>query len=519
MTLTFNKTYHKSTRDLNLSSEIETHRLAKCIAPILTQCDLVTLSGELGVGKTTFARSLIRVLANRSELTVTSPTFLLLQEYEGKSCLLVHADFYRLISQEELTEIGFSETLENAITIVEWPERCPELIENATVAIKFKLVSKNHGLSRVASLTAETILLSFIFTEYHILTLLDDADWRDTLRELIAGDASGRRYERIINNVSSAVLMIVPPTNPDQIIRANKTYREIAKLSVSLDTFVAVANGLLTYGFSAPKILKHDLQNGLILTEDLGSEPIYNDDGPIVERYEEAVRFLGTLHQISPPQHIPNYDGTIYQIPRYDTEALLIEAELFIDWYIPNLTDYQISKEQRANFLDIWKGLLEPLQSEPHGWTLRDFHSPNILWLRERSCVKRIGLIDIQDTVWGHHAYDLVSLLQDARVPISNNLELDLYELYIKIKFKDDANFDAKGFSKSYAIYALQRVTKVLGIFVRLKLRDNKPEYLKFIPQLIFYLNRNISHPALFEYLQWLNMNCPSLLNKDIGKR
>jgi aminoglycoside/choline kinase family phosphotransferase len=139
------------------------------------------------------------------------------------------------------------------------------------------------------------------------------------------------------------------------------------------------------------------------------------------------------------------------------------------------------------------------------------------LWLKERSGIKRIGLIDIQDTVWGHPAYDLASLLQDARIPISNDVELNLYEFYIKMKFNNVANFDAKAFSKSYAIYALQRVTKILGIFVRLNLRDNKPEYLKFIPQLIFYLNRNIKHPDLSEYRRWLNMNCPLVLNENIG--
>jgi len=517
MILTSHKAYTKSTRDLNLNSEIETQRLAKCLAPLLTLSDVVTLSGDLGAGKTTFARSLIRFLANQPELIITSPTYLMLQEYEGKSCLLVHADLYRLTSQGELTEIGFSEIIDSAITIVEWPERYPGLIDNATVAIKLNITNTSNDLSRVASLTAEAFLLSSIFTQYNILTLLDDSTWMNASRELIAGDASGRRYERITNRFSSAILMIVPLTKPDQNIRVNKTYREIAKLSDSLDTFVAVSNGLRTYGFSAPKILKCDIQNGLILTEDLGSEPIFNTNGPIIERYREAVHFLGTLHELNPPQNIPNYDGTNYEIPKYDTQALLVEVELFIDWYIPNLTDYQISTEQRAKFLDIWKGLLEPLQIEPHGWTLRDFHSPNILWLKERSGIKRIGLIDIQDTVWGHPAYDLASLLQDARIPISNDVELNLYEFYIKMKFNNVANFDAKAFSKSYAIYALQRVTKILGIFVRLNLRDNKPEYLKFIPQLIFYLNRNIKHPDLSEYRRWLNMNCPLVLNENIG--
>jgi len=508
----------KSTHTFRVNSELETKYLAECLGPHLNSNDLVTLSGELGTGKTTFARSLIRFLASRPELTITSPTYLLLQEYEGVSVKLIHADLYRLTNPNELIEIGFEEISENAISIIEWPERYPKLNEAATVAIKFNLFNTNNNFYRTISITADNNILLSILAQYHIQTFLNDCGWVDASRTLIAGDASGRRYERLITEIDSAVLMIAPATNPESVLRDNRTYKDIAKLSVSLDTFIAVSNALIGLGFSAPKILGFDIENGLILTEDLGSDHIYDSAGPIIERYQEAVRFLAALHRVIPSQSIPIHNGRHYQIPKYDTEALLIEVELFIDWYIPNLTDHYISNEARTNFLAIWKSLIEPIQNEQHVWTLRDFHSPNILWLNQRSGIKRVGLIDIQDTVWGHPAYDVASLLQDARVPISNDLELELFEIYVRAKVADDPNFDTKAFSKSYAIYALQRITKILGIFVRLKLRDNKPEYYNLIPQLIRYLRRNISHPALFQYREWLNMNCPSLLDDNITK-
>ena len=507
---------HKMTYKLHLNGELETKRLAKSLSPFLNTNNLVILSGDLGTGKTTFARSLIRFLAGKPELTITSPTYLILQEYDGISTKLVHADLYRLANPDELYDIGFNETCDNAITILEWPERCPEVFEYATLAIRFNMDDASNEFSRTVSITADRDLLSSIITEYHITTFLSASNWIGASRELIAGDASGRRYERLTIEPNSAVLMIVPPAKPEPIVRDNRTYKNIAKLSNSLDTFVAVTNGLISLGFSAPEILNYDLERGLILTEDLGTEHIYNTAGPILDRYLEAVRFLGKLHKLNPTQKIPNTDGSYYQLPKYDEEALLIETELFIDWYIPNFTVHYISAKERENFLTIWKGLLEPLQNEPHSWTLRDFHSPNILWLQERAEASKIGLIDIQDTVWGHPAYDLASLLQDARVEISEDMELELYALYVRIISEHNAGFDVSAFSKSYAIYALQRVTKILGIFVRLKLRDNKPEYIQYLPQLIRYLRRNISHPALFEYNDWLKLNCPSIFNSSI---
>jgi tRNA threonylcarbamoyl adenosine modification protein YjeE len=507
------------TRTFNVKSENETIRLAEYLATYLQSGDTVTLSGDLGTGKTIFARSLIRFIIRQPTLKITSPTFLLLHEYEGEFVKVVHADLYRLTNPDELTEIGFDEIFRNSVAVVEWPERYPKLIETAKASIKITSPEANDQFFRIISVTADEYVLNSIEQQIYIDEFLTKYNWNDAVRELIAGDASGRRYERLRKEFYSVILMICPKEKSEPIIKNNQNYKSIAKLSMSIKSFIAVANGLSNAGFSAPNILGFDIKNGLILSEDLGADLIYNSDGPIVERYQEAVRFLGTLHTIDLAQRIPLYGDISYEIPKYDIDALLIEAELLLDWYIPYATRNIIVEKERIRFLDIWRKLLEPMQKEPHGWTLRDFHSPNILWLSQRLGVKKVGLIDIQDTVWGHRAYDLASLLQDARVSISAELEIELYNLYLHIRIENDKNFDITLFSKSYAICALQRLTKILGIFVRLHLRDHKTEYLKYIPNLIVYFHRNLSHPALSEYREWIRIHCPALLNNNSKER
>ena len=500
---------------LTSSSEQDTFLLARLLAPHLKRGDLVTLSGDLGSGKTTFARGLIRALSGDPELVITSPTFLLQQEYKGLTENIIHADLYRLSSANELIEIGFNEAMDSAISIVEWPERSPDLLEAAIVSIDFKNSAPPDEFRRTLFIIGKPNLLSSVVSDYDLYRLLRDHNLEDANRAQITGDASGRRYERIIKGSESAILMISPKPVTEPIIKNNKTYKNIAKLSVSLESFIAASKGLIDFGFSAPKILGYDLSAGLILSEDLGTNQIFDNDDPIVERYKAAASFLGTLHTTDLPRHISINDHLIYHIPTYDVDALLIEVELFLDWYLPYFTQHDITNDARDEFNEIWKRLLTPLQNEQHNWTLRDFHSPNILWLEERTGIRRVGLIDTQDLVWGHPTYDLASLLQDARIPISNELEMELYELYVRMRIANDHNFDVIAFSKAYAIYALQRVTKILGIFVRLNLRDHKPEYLKFIRWLIVYLRRNLSHPSLDEYRGWLTKNCPDVLHGD----
>ena len=157
----------------------------------------------------------------------------------------------------------------------------------------------------------------------------------------------------------------------------------------------------------------------------------------------------------------------------------------------------------REEFVTLWSAALEPAINAPATWVLRDYHSPNLLWLADRDNVARIGLLDFQDALIGPPAYDVASLLQDARVDIPEELEVTLLGRYVNARRADDRRFDAATFALFYATLAAQRATKILGIFARLNRRDGKPQYLRHVPRLLGYLQRSLAHPALEPLATW----------------
>ena len=154
---------------------------------------------------------------------------------------------------------------------------------------------------------------------------------------------------------------------------------------------------------------------------------------------------------------------------------MLIEVELALDWYAPAVARATPPPGARMQFLAIWREILGADPRQPTTWTLRDFHSPNLHWLAERQGLKRIGLIDFQDAVLGPPAYDVASLLQDARVDVPEDLEMRLAALYMRRRTAADPAFDSQNFAAAYAAMGAQRATKILGIFARLDKRDGKP--------------------------------------------
>jgi aminoglycoside/choline kinase family phosphotransferase len=190
--------------------------------------------------------------------------------------------------------------------------------------------------------------------------------------------------------------------------------------------------------------------------------------------------------------------------------AFLIEAELLLDWFLPRL-DVTIADSERGSFRALWRELLQPAIDAPPTWVLRDFHSPNLIWLPQRSGLARLGLIDFQDAVMGSPAYDLASLLQDARVDVPEETELALLGRYVRGRGGQQAHFDAAEFIKIYATLAAQRASKILGIFARLDLRDGKPQYLRHLPRVWAYLQRSLSHPALEALNAWYIAHVPAL--------
>ena len=157
----------------------------------------------------------------------------------------------------------------------------------------------------------------------------------------------------------------------------------------------------------------------------------------------------------------------------------------------------------------MWRDLLQKPAAAPKTWVLRDFHSPNLIWLGDREGIKRVGIIDFQDAVLGPPAYDVVSLLQDARIDVPEMLELALFSRYIKARREADAGFDAAEFAANYAIMSAQRNTRLLGTFARLNRRDGKPQYLQHQPRIWTYLNRSLAHPALATVRAWYAANVP----------
>lgn len=491
-----------------------TEHLARMVAEELRPGDLVTLSGGLGAGKTTFARALVRALAGDPELEVPSPTFTLMQVYDGLKFPVVHADFYRLSGSEELVELGWDETTESAVALVEWPERAEDALKEEHLDIRFDLAP---GGGRIATLVGFGPFEQRLMRLKAFQTLVARCGWTGATRLPMQSDASViRSYERLVKpDGSTALLMISPPRPVGPPVRRGKPYTTIAKLAETVHAFVAMDKGLRSLGFSAPAIYGEDLDSGLLLIEDLGSEPFVDANGPIPERYAEATRLLVKLHGMNLPQVLPVAHGYEHPIPPYDLEALLIEVELLADWYVPHIIGNLLSGSARAEFVNIWTETLAEILAGPATWVLRDYHSPNLIWLPQREGLARVGLIDFQDAVLGSPAYDVASLLQDARVTVPADLELRLIGLYARERRAADPHFDVASFARAYAIMGAQRATKILGIFARLDRRDAKPHYLKHLPRIETYLMRNLAHPALSRLKVWYETYLPRLIPLD----
>jgi hypothetical protein len=496
-----------------LPDEHATRRLAVDIANALKAGDLVTLSGDLGAGKTTFARALIRYLAGDDSIEVPSPTFTLMQTYDLPQFPLVHVDLYRIAGSAELAELGFDDMPEDAVVLVEWPDRAagflpPDRLDVAlTLAPKLKLEFRHARITGYGSFGPRVDRMATV------RQFIAESGYSEAVRGRMQGDASTRSYERLALGDKQVILMNSPPRPDGPPVRDGKPYSAIAHLAESVVPFVAMANALRQRGLSAPAIYQAELDHGLLMIEDLGDERVVAGDppAPIVERYEVAVDVLLALHQQALPSSLMVAPHVEYRLPSYDMEAFLIETELLLDWFLPRFTA-PISPALREEFRALWRELLEPvIATPPATWVLRDYHSPNLLWLPRRQGPAQIGLLDFQDALMGPPGYDLASLLQDARVDVAEQTELALLTRYLRARRLADPAFDHARFIRHYVTLAAQRASKILGIFARLDMRDGKPQYLRHMPRVWGYLQRSLGHPALATLAAWYAANVPSL--------
>jgi tRNA threonylcarbamoyl adenosine modification protein YjeE len=486
--------------------------IAAAQAAWLEPGDFIGVMGDLGAGKTTFARGLIRALAEAPGVEAPSPTFTLMQVYDAPKASVVHADFYRLRSARELENIGWDEAIAGAIAIVEWPERVAEALPADRLEVEIHFDPARGPDFRVLTLRGKGAIERRLGLALGVARLLRRAGWNDSRREFLQGDASIRAYERLTRPTgATAILMISPPRRDGPVLRYGKPYAAIAKLAPDIRAFVAMAQGLRGLGYSAPNVIAFSLDEGLALVEDFGAATIAVGGAPDGARYAPAVALLADLHGRELPANLPVGEET-YALPIYDVEAMQVEVELALDWYAPAVARVTPPSGARMQYLAIWRDLIAPILAQPATWTLRDYHSPNLHWLAGRPGLKRIGLIDFQDAVIGPPAYDLVSLLQDARIDVPEDLEMRLAALYLRRRAAADPGFDAEGFAAAYAAMGAQRASKILGLFTRLDKRDGKPDYLRHLPRIERYLARNLAHPLLQPLALWYQKYLPRAL-------
>jgi tRNA threonylcarbamoyl adenosine modification protein YjeE len=499
-----------STFSVALANETATAQLMADLALLIGPGDVITLSGDLGAGKTAAARAMIRYLAGDDELEVPSPTFTLAQVYDLPAFPLIHADLYRISEPSELEEIGLSPLPDGIVALIEWPDRADDLLPADRIDIAFSHRSALGTNARAAEISGYGKAAALVGRLKALREMLAKAGLAEAQRRRMAGDASIRSYARLIRDETSLILMNSPKRPQGPAIYGGKSYSAAVHLAEDVKPFVAIAVGLRERGFSAPTIGYADLDSGFLITEDLGDVGMVEDDPPrpIVARYEVATDLLVVLHCQTLPETLPLTRQSSYAIPTFDIDALLVEAGLMLEWYLPD-RGTQLTNNLVAVFIMMWRGMLQQPLAGPKTWLLRDFHSPNLIWRDERKGIAKVGIIDFQDAMLGPPAYDLVSLLQDARVDVPEQLELALFARYIRTRRALDETFDPSNFAVHYAIMSAQRNTKLLGTFARLNRRDGKPQYLRHQPRIWTYLNRALAHPALAPVKDWYAANIP----------
>ena len=462
---------------LRLADAEATAALAARLAPRLGAGDVLLLQGPIGAGKTHFARALIQSLLaadGRSE-DVPSPTFTLVQTYLTAGLEIWHADLYRLTSPAEAEELGLEEAFAGALCLVEWPDRLGSLAPAS--ALTLTRAPEAEGEGRQLTLTATDPRWTAILAMEPPMTaaprnaaaFIAAASWGDAARSRLAGDASNRKYDRLVRpDGSRAVLMDADPAKGEDVA-----------------PFLAIGRALLLRGLTAPEVLAEDRAHGFLLLEDLGDDLFARvlERDPSQERtlYAAATDVLTHLHGAPLPGGLRAYDA-----------ALMGKmAALALDWYLPGATGTRTESAAFADLVAVLQSTLAP--GEPV-MALRDYHAENLLWLPGRPGIARVGLLDFQDAMAGPRAYDLVSMLQDARRDVPEAIEAEMLTRYCAQNRLDQSRFSAE-----YAFCGAQRNLRILGVFARLSMHYGKPQYVDLIPRVWGLLQRDLAHPALAE--------------------
>ncbi len=309
----------------------------------------------------------------------------------------------------------------------------------------------------------------------------------------LAGDASRRVYSRLVGGDTRLILADADP-----------------ELGEEPGAFGAVTKLLRDFGLKAPEIFHADYERGFIVQEDFGavtlSEALKKDASLEKKYYGDAIDLLAELAKKTPPNVI-QYSGGTHKLHPYNTARYMSESRIFLSWYIPELTKRPAPEFMTDEFTAIMRGLLAPVEnSRAKVLVLRDYHAENIMILNNgKTGVAALGLIDYQDALVGNPAYDVVSLLKDARRDVSPALEAEMIERYLSAC----PQIIREDFLRDYVILGAQRNIKILGIFARLYARAKKTTYLNYIPRVWGYLERDLKDPRLSSLSAWFEKNLP----------
>lgn len=489
-------------------------RIAVDLALFARAGTAILISGELGAGKTELARALIAALAPSGvDVEVISPTFTIVQDYDELRVPVRHADLYRVRGQAEIAELDLES--DESMLIVEWPERG----QWRHISDRLEITLSGQGTTRNARLVGHGYWSTALERTFAIARFLQSARLDHHSRQFLQGDASFRRYERLARQAQSLVLMDMPAHPDGPPIAGGRSYSKIAHLAEDISAVLAINGALRQFGYSAPETHAFDLAQGLAVIEDLGDDVYgrrYASGAPLTEPLQTAVALLVDMTRRKWPRKVSVDGSHWHMVSDYDEEAQLIEVDLLLSWMWPRLYGGPAPDPAIAEFRAIWKELLPLTRKAQPVWALRDFHSPNLLWLPGRSGIARVGIIDTQDCVMGDPAYDLVSLLQDARVDVDEGMMADLFEHYCQLR-AGDHGFERPAFAASFAVLGAQRATKILGIFSRLSMRDGKHGYLAHIPRVSRYLEMNLGHETLAPLRRWFDRHLPRA-KRDAGR-
>ena len=431
--------------------------LARVMAAVLKPGDVIALQGAVGAGKTHFARAFIRARQGAAAEDVPSPTFTLVQTYDDPMGTEIwHADLYRLSHPDELVELGLDEAMRDSIVLIEWPDHGGPLSDPLILGLE--PIAGFPDLRRIA-LSGSDARWGVMARLPAIARLIHRAQWAEARLIPLAGDASSRRYFRLQDGDRSAVLMDAAPG--------------------TTDSYVAMTQWLRHRDLHAPEIIAADQVEGLLLLEDLGDDLVARvlaAEPALAPRiYGRMTDLLIELHGHAPPDWVLRLDGP----------ELARQVGLFAEYYPAAAGAPGKGAEVAEVIAALHKELAEDL---PPVLGLRDFHAENLVWRGDAP----LGLLDFQDAVAVHPAYDLVSGLQDARRDVDPAIEAAEIARYIAATGVDGDRFRA-----AYALLGAQRSLRIMGIFTRLAQRDGKRRYLAFMPRVWAALQRDLAHPAL----------------------